>query len=165
MANPSKHARLTEQELADAAGRSVRTIRRHEERGTIVRGKDGCFDRHESLRALAAAPAGGPAPKKLSTEADGEAPKRQKLIDWNERLKREQARKARLERLELQGKLVRRSAVEATWAEQATQVRDQLLQLGPRMADRLAAESDPRVCSRLVSDEVETALRALSGGG
>lgn len=159
---------MNEDELAEAADKTRRTIRRRTEQGVIVKGPDGLYDLGLALEQLRNAATGAGRPRKADgDESDDGKPsqKRRERIDWNEKLKREQARKARLERMELQGALVRRSSVASTWAEQATQVRDQLMHLGPRMADRLAAESDPRVCSQIVLDEVVSALRALAGGG
>lgn len=154
-----KHARVTAEELAAACNVTPRTVTRHEHRGTIARGPDGLFDVTVASAAIRAAPAGG-RPRKAAPSDDGVS-----QVNWAEVLKREQAKKARLERMELQGRLVLRSAVEAMYAEAATLARDQLMQLGPRLAGRLAAESDPRECSRIVSDEVTLALRSLASDG
>lgn len=151
---------MTDQQLADEWGKSLRQVRNREAQGVVVRGPDGLFDLTVSLTALRAASNGGGRPR----NGAGTSPEKRAAdgVDWSLALKREQARKAKIERLELQGRLVRRGTVERTWAEQATMVRDQLLQLGPRLAGRLAAETDPRVCSQLVTDEVTVALRALA---
>lgn len=159
----NKHARVTETELAAESGKSVRWIRLRESQGVIARSADGTFDRHLALTAILAHATGAGRPPKSRAAADPGEGAARKPVDWTTALKREQARKAKIERQELQGRLIRRSLVEATWAEQATMVRDQLLQLGPRLAGRLASETDPRVCSQLVTDEVMKYLTKLTG--
>ena len=166
-----KHARVTEYELAKLTGKDVRTILRREKTGAIVRGPDGLFDAALSVPAVhdwtqAGRPRKLPAePESASAESSGgDAPPRRRKTteDWLRAKTREQARIARLDRMERQRALVSRSAVEARWTEVATMVRDQLLEIGPTLAGRLAAESDAAVCSRLVSDEIRRALSRLA---
>lgn len=161
---PNKHARLTEQELADASGKSVRLIRLREDEGAIMRGPDGLFDRTLALTALAARKQGG-RPRKdgaKSVEPTGSPKPKKTRADWLEQLDREKAIKAKLERLEIQGALVRRSAAEHDVAEKAGMVRDQLLQIGQRLGPALAAESSARKCADMVRAEIERALVAIA---
>lgn len=85
-------------------------------------------------------------------------------VDWDTALKRENAKKAKLQRLEIQGQLVRRDAAEREAAEASTLVRDRLRNIGKRLRDRLAAESSARVCGELVDREIDQALEVLAGG-
>jgi hypothetical protein len=87
---------------------------------------------------------------------------RKEAADWARMRVREEALRARLVRLELQGLLVRRAAVAERWVSEAAMMRDQLLQIGARLAGRLAAETDAGECRRLVDDEVIVVLRLLS---
>jgi len=122
--------------------------------------------RPEAVAAVRAAAGDveGAGPAKGGAKAPGSRSEREPKTsaEWQRLKTREEALKARLQRQELQGALVRRSVVEAAWATEGATIRDQLMQLGPKLAGRLAAETDPRVCSRLVDDEVVIALRGLS---
>lgn len=82
--------------------------------------------------------------------------------DWGAVLERERALKARIERRELQGALVRRDAVAREAAEFAVMVRDRLRNIPMRLRDKLAAEVDPRRCGEIVSAEIDKALDVLA---
>lgn len=81
--------------------------------------------------------------------------------DWGAVLEKERAMKARLERRELQGQLVRRDAVEQEAAEFAVLVRDRLRNVPMRVRDKLAAEDSPRVCGEIVAAEIDKALLVI----
>lgn len=151
MARAKKHGRVTEDELAALTGRTVRTIRRHADKATIVRGPDGLYDRELAVTALAGV-GHDPRPKK---PAAGEP-------DWKLVLAREQALKARLERQLLQGKLILRSAAEEADAELAALLRSHLDGIGGDLQDELAAEDDPRKCKDLVDNAIRAALNAAA---
>jgi phage terminase Nu1 subunit (DNA packaging protein) len=84
--------------------------------------------------------------------------------DWGAVLEQEKAMKARLERRELQGQLVRRDAVTREAAEFAVLVRDRLRNVPMRLRDRVAAETSPRVCGEIIAAEIDRALTVLAGG-
>lgn len=105
---------------------------------------------------------------KIDWDANRRGPGRKAALgitDWANELKREQARKAKLERRELQGSLVRRDVVERANAELAVIVRDGLRQIGARLGAQLAAEVDPRKCREIVNSAIDKALVALADGG
>ena len=162
MVRPRKYGRVTEDELVEQTGKSLSTVRNRTASGELVKGPDGLYDLETARGVFARSQPGGRPRKDRSVDDPEPVPKQRKARDWHDVLKREQALKARIERRALQGTLVQRSAVESLWVERASMVRDQLLQLGPRLAGRLASESDPAVCAQVVTDEVRTALRSLS---
>lgn len=82
--------------------------------------------------------------------------------DWGAVLERERALKARIERRELQGALVRRDASEREAAERGVIVRDRMRNIPMRTRDKLAAETDPRKCGEIVAAEIDKALDALA---
>ncbi|MCC7540901.1 MAG: hypothetical protein IT379_32080 [Deltaproteobacteria bacterium] len=156
--------RVTGAELARRAGLTPAAISTARRRGRITRGKDKKYDAESSLVRLDESRTREPGPGRGGKKAK-EPSDTLTLTHWKTVETREMARKRKLERLEIQGALVRRSVVEQTWASEAALIRDQLMQIGSRLAGRLAAETDPRVCGRLVDEEVLTALRGLAGGG
>lgn len=82
--------------------------------------------------------------------------------DWAAVLEKERAMKARLERRELQDKVVRRDAVEREAAEFAVMVRDRLRNVPMRVRDKVAAETSPRVCGEIIAAEIDKALSVLA---
>lgn len=118
--------------------------------------------RYGTLRTL---PDGSIDPEQVAEEAARKQARKtgdKDRVDWDTALKRENAKKAKLSRLELQGQLVRRETYERELAELGTLVRDRLRNMGKRLRDRLAAESSARVCGEIVDREVDQALDVLS---
>jgi phage terminase Nu1 subunit (DNA packaging protein) len=60
------------------------------------------------------------------------------------------------------GELVKRSAVEAGWFRTGRQVRDGLLNIPPRIAGIVAAETDQRKVHEIIDAEIRRVLKVLS---
>ncbi|SFE88573.1 hypothetical protein [Paracidovorax wautersii] len=75
----------------------------------------------------------------------------------------EEARIARLKREEMEGLLIRVTAVEAVWAASLAQAREKLLQIAARLSPMLAAETDPLKVDNMLQDELNQALQLLAG--
>ena len=73
-----------------------------------------------------------------------------------------EAAMAEMREAELSGQLIRVEAVRATWATRITSTRDALLQIPPRLAPVLAAESSLATVTQLLEDEIRQALSELS---
>lgn len=152
---------VTGSELGRRVGMTSQGITAAKKAGRITRGKNGKYPAEQSITALESSRAKRAGPGRGGKKAgDDEDPP--SLLTWKVKNEREQYLKRRLERLELQGALVRRSVVEHAVAEKAGMVRDQLLQLGQRIGPALAAESDARICASMVRAEIERALVALA---
>lgn len=74
-----------------------------------------------------------------------------------------EASMAEMREAELRGELIRMDAVRATWAKAVVSTRDALLQIPPRLAPVLAAESDPFSVTQMLDAEIRQALAELSG--
>ncbi len=83
---------------------------------------------------------------------------------WVSRARREaaEAHIAEMKRGELEGKLIRADVLRQAWSRKVASVRDALLQIPPRMAPVLAAESDMERVATLLEDELRAALAELS---
>lgn len=75
----------------------------------------------------------------------------------------EEARMAKIKREEMEGQVIRITAVEAAWAESLAQAREKLLQLSIRLAPMLAVESDPLKIDTMLQAEMNEALQMLAG--
>lgn len=84
---------------------------------------------------------------------------------WLERARREQAEAAiaELRRGEMQGELIRVSAVRAAMTNAYVTAREGILNIPARLAPQLAAESDPAVVQELLQAELHGVLTALAG--
>ncbi len=76
-----------------------------------------------------------------------------------------EARKARLDLDEREGKLVPFKRISREWFDLTRRTRDRLLTVGARLAGEIAAETDARVVERRIDDEIREALSALSENG
>lgn len=74
-----------------------------------------------------------------------------------------EAERARLELAKAAGALVVLADVEAEQARRLVALREQLLQIGPRVAQALAIETDAEKCRDLVDAELAAVLAATSG--
>lgn len=74
----------------------------------------------------------------------------------------EEARMARLKREEMEGQLIRVTAVEAVWASSLAAAREHLLQVASRLAPLLAAETDPLKIDQMLHEEHTQALQLLA---
>lgn len=103
--------------------------------------------------------------KRESNDGSGSGPKVRtapKARDWSSLLERERYLKARIERHELEGLLVRRDAAEIAQAELASMIRSLLGGVGADLRDELAAETDARKCGDLVDDAIRDVLTKVS---
>jgi phage terminase Nu1 subunit (DNA packaging protein) len=73
-----------------------------------------------------------------------------------------EAHMAEMREAELAGQLIRVEAVRAVWAARLTSTRDALLQIPPRLAPVLAAETNLATVTQLLDDELRQALEQLS---
>ena len=74
-----------------------------------------------------------------------------------------EAKNAQLEYEERTGKLIRIDAVRRVLAAKFTETRDALLQIPPRLAPLLAADSDPASVQTALHAEIHQALQTLAG--
>ena len=75
-----------------------------------------------------------------------------------------EARRARLDLDEREGKLVAVATIERSWFELTRRTRDRLMTVAARLAGEIAAETDARVCERRIDEEIRGALSALVPG-
>lgn len=95
----------------------------------------------------------------------GSTPDGLDLVQERAMLARHQGGIAQMKLSELRGELIRVDAVRATWANAVLSTRDALLQIPPRLAPVLAAESDLTRVNHLLEDEIRQALAELSREG
>jgi len=83
---------------------------------------------------------------------------------WTFRTQREAAESAiaELKRGELAGALIRVDAVSTAWANAYATLREAILNVPPRLAPQLAAESDPAVIQNQLHAELHKAITALA---
>ncbi|MGB7422901.1 MAG: HTH domain-containing protein [Comamonas sp.] len=183
--------RLTQAQLARELGVSRQAIHKHVVAGTLAMGEDGKIDLDaaraamqtlhpgaKTVQALVAgsapttpAPAAAPEPSHVVIPAQathflGDADERGMPTSYHvARTLREteEARIAKLKREEMEGLLIRVSAVEAAWAASLAAVREHLLQLRARLAPLLAAENDPLKIDAMLGEEHAQALQQLAG--
>jgi hypothetical protein len=158
--NHAKNTRVTRAELARRLEVNVESLRKAEIDGRLSpRGEDGKYDLQAALQEWALNR------QRPTNDGKGSAkkPRVEGERDWSTELKREQARKAKIERRALQGVYVRRDAAESEAAERGTLIRDALMLIGQREADRLAAAKTPRECRRIVDDAIAETLERLAG--
>lgn len=70
---------------------------------------------------------------------------------------------AKLKREEMEGQVIRVTAVEAVWAASLAQAREKFLQLSIRLSPLLAVESDPLKIDAMLQAELSEALRVIAG--
>lgn len=95
-------------------------------------------------------------------QIDEETKKHPKFIESQARREMFKAKLTELEYLEQIGKLVPAEEVDKEWFELARLVRDSMLNIPARLADRLAHETDHRKIHDLLESEIFQALEAIS---
>ena len=181
--------RLSQAELARQLDVSRQAIHKLVQAGKLIVGDDGRIDKAEALTAVAhlridskaaqavpqAAPSTSAAAPSTDTHVSIPAQATQFLgnpeengMPTNYHVARtlgemEDARMKKLKRMEMEGQLIRVTAVEAVWAASLAQAREKLLQLSIRLSPLLAVESDPLKIDTLLQTEMGEALQVLAG--
>ena len=75
----------------------------------------------------------------------------------------EEARMAKLKRMEIEGTLIRTADVRTAYAKRAAGLREALLQIPARLSAVLAAESDQAKCHDALQRELHGVLASVSG--
>lgn len=182
--------RLTQAEIARALGVSRQAIHKLVQAGKLALGEDGRCDLDTARAAIASSVHPGSktaqalqtqAPPPPSTVPDttaqhvvipaaasqflGNADEHGMPTNYHvARTLREaeEARMARLKREEMEGQLIRVSAVETAWASSLAAAREHLLQVASRLAPLLAAETDPLKIDQMLHEEHTQALQLLA---
>lgn len=184
--------RLTQAEIARALGVSRQAIHKLVQAGKLALGEDGRCDLDTARTAIAASVhPGSKTAQALQTQAPPPPPATvpvpgaqhvvipaaasQFLASADEHgmptnyhvartlREAEEARMARLKREEMEGQLIRVSAVETAWASSLAAAREHLLQVASRLAPLLAAETDPLKIDQMLHEEHTQALQLLAG--
>ncbi len=90
--------------------------------------------------------------------------KGEQSLYWDARTRREtaEASKAELQLAEMSGVLVRKDQVESAAYETGRMLRDMMLAVPGKIADAIAAESDPRTVENLLREEFRKVLDEIS---
>ena len=96
------------------------------------------------------------------SDVDAQTKRDPKFIESQARREMFKAKLTELEYLEQVGKLVPAEEVDKEWFELARLVRDSMLNIPARLADRLAHEMDQRKIHDLLEAEIYQALEAIS---
>lgn len=182
--------RLTQAEIARALGVSRQAIHKLVQAGKLALGEDGRCDLDTARAAIASSVhPGSKTAQALQTQAlpPATAPHAtaqhvvipaaasqflgnadEHGMSTNYHVARtlreaEEARMARLKREEMEGQLIRVSAVETAWASSLAAAREHLLQVASRLAPLLAAETDPLKIDQMLHEEHTQALQLLAG--
>lgn len=185
--------RLTQAEIARALGVSRQAIHKLVQAGKLALGEDGRCDLDTARAAIASSVHPGsrtaqalqtqappPPPPPTVPDANAQhvtipAAASQFLGNADEHgmptnyhvartlREAEEARMARLKREEMEGQLIRVSAVETAWASSLAAAREHLLQVASRLAPLLAAEADPLKIDQMLHEELTQALQLLAG--
>lgn len=153
-------------EVASALGVTERAVLKADPARVVLSG-DG-YDLAKTRAAWEAnrGRVGGPGRgKKAEPEDDGEEPAPKSLTYWKTKRERESFLKCRLERQELQGKLVPIDVAESERADTSALIRTRLEGIAPKLADKLAACSSPRECRDMVAEEIRVVLDELADDG
>lgn len=102
------------------------------------------------------------APNSDEEPVDQETKKDPKFIESQARREMFKANLAELEFLERVGKLIPADEVDREWFELARLVRDSMLNIPARLADRLAHEMDQRTIHDLLEQEIYQALEVIA---
>lgn len=170
----SPPARGNATELARRLGVTQPAVAAAARTGRIKRDPDGLFDLEQAARDFergrshTAGPGRGKLgpmsaepPARAPVSADDHCPTCGVVRDlqyWKTLSEREKYRKAKLERLELEGALVRRSVAEAKVADIQAMTRGLLEGVAAAVRDDLAAEGDARRCGDIVDAEIRLVL-------
>ena len=90
-----------------------------------------------------------------------------KKIDFNEARTQKmvaEARTAEMNADELQGKLVRTDSVLQSWERSFSKIKTKLLSLPTRIGPQMAIQSDPKLCTAQLKNEIGKLLNELSRG-
>lgn len=166
--------RLTESGLARELGVSRQAIHELVKRGILIKDKTGKIDVEMAKIALATRlhPASKTSIALLANTPEIEIPTATTVSDELEttsyhvaKTLREaaEAQIARLKLAEMQGDLIRLNAVKAALANAFSTTREALLQIPPRLAPLLAADSDTKSVQNALHNEIHQALMLLSG--
>lgn len=160
---------ITAAELARRLGVKPHAIAAAKRVGRVTPNDEGLYHAAEAMEAFRSSSTHPPgpgrghkAPPGDKAAGAGSGVKSGSKADWAAKKERESFLKLRLDRLALQGVLVRRDAMEHELASLALLVRDRLRGIGARLRDQLAAESNPRVCGELVDKAIDEILEELS---
>jgi hypothetical protein len=159
--------RVNARQLAELLGVRPNAISAAKKAGRIHVGPDGLYDAEAAMaefrgsRARAPGPGRGHVGGEQGSEAILPCPTCGNLRDlqyWKTKREREAYLAARLDRLELQGRLVRREDAERAQAAIGSMMRAFLESIGPDLRDELAAEDSPARCGELVATAIRVAL-------
>lgn len=154
---------ITAAELARRLGVKPHAIAAAKRVGRVTPNSMGLYHAVEAMEAFRSSSTHPPGPGRgHKTPTSSSGVKSGSKADWSAKRERESYLKLRLDRLALQGVLVRRDAMEHELASLALLVRDRLRGIGARLRDQLAAESNPRVCGELVDRSIDEILEELS---
>jgi len=165
---------MTSSELAAALGISRQRVNELGRKGKIQREADGRWDAGKVAAALGrnldqhhTSPArdgqrqAPPVPPEPPAGEFRQPLSRGSFADAQLQHERARAVKATLEAKRLSGELVSAAEVEMAWAEAGVSIRDAVLGLGARVANRLPAEWRAELTA-VIDDEVRKVLRLLS---
>lgn len=157
-------AELTISAYARHRGCSRQAVYQALKAGRIRRTESGKIDPDEADRMWAENTA---APNGAGPEDEGPEPTDDELtaLPWNEARALKETYLARLRRLEYwikSGEFISASETAKTWGELARRTREGCMGLADRLADQLAAETDPFEVHRLLQREIRQALEALA---
>jgi hypothetical protein len=170
---------VSARELAKALDVSHTAVNKAARRGRIQRGPDGRFDLEKAvlawdanadtmqkLRGVSSSSVEGPAAVVAASE---EAPTGNPVADLvptlSEALRQKEWARVEMQHLELarrRGELIELAPINAFVAGMILRAREELLHIAPELRDRLAQETNPVECERMVSDRIRHALAGLA---
>jgi hypothetical protein len=163
---------LSLRKAAKALGITHPALLKAHKEGRVTRESDGTYDVEQCRRQLAENSHGMKrrGARKAAMEAvtdpvtSGGEPEsgNQTLAEAERQLKWEQVRKAQYENAVKEAQLVPLGEINAWVAGMVIRARDILTRIGPELKDRLAQETDPHKCERLIVGEVTRALNELA---
>lgn len=160
--------RVNARQLAELLGVKPNAISAAKKAGRIHVGPDGLYDVATAMAEFRGSRARAPGPGR-GHQSEGQesggailpCPACGTLRDlqyWKTKREREAYLAARLDRLELQGRLIRRDDAERAQAAIGSMMRAFLESIGPDLRDELAAEDSAARCGELVSTAIRVAL-------
>lgn len=142
---------LTRAQLAKAHGVGPQMVSRWVKLG-LPRRPDGLYDPKVATNWL----------RQNITGRDGSSPASDSLTAARGRKEAALASMRELELKTRRGELIEAADVEREWSAAIAGARERLLQMPEQICERVAVESDPRVCAELIRKEVYRALTELS---
>jgi len=132
----------------------------------VARSRDKTYDRDEAVAAIKLrVDEVATLRERLTTNAPtklGDDAARLALIESKREFASEQTRRIRLQNDRLEQSLLDRDVVAATGRDIIARARIAFLAIGPKLAPRLANETDVKRISAMIEDEARAALLALS---